>query len=99
MIRGFFQYLPWVATIFGSYPHPCTVDSMSLLPPDCGTYRGTKHLELPPICSVSNDGRSGFMTPPVLAVAMRLPVIRPARYSRLSGRGFWRTGPIISPSS
>ena len=62
MVWVLFQFLPWVATFLGSYPHPNTVDSTSLLPPDWGIYRGRKHLDLPRMFSVSHDGRSGFVT-------------------------------------
>ena len=52
LVRGLFQYLPWVATVLSAYPHPCIIDTRSFLPPDCGTYRGGKHPELPRTCSV-----------------------------------------------
>ena len=42
-------------------------------------------------CSFSQDGRSRSVPLPVLAVG--LPVVRPARQSRLLRRGRRRTGP------
>ena len=88
----------------GSYgfeflPHPCIIDIRSFLPPDCGTYRGTKHTEQPRTCSVFHDGRSGSVTLPVFAVVMGLLVVRPARHRCLLGRGRWHTEPIIFPPS
>ena len=38
---------PLVTTFSASYLYPCTVESTTLLRPECDTYMDTRHLELP----------------------------------------------------